>query len=315
MAFIVTIATGVIIGVLTFIALWVWNTWLGRRRVELLLIERTNRLEADPKVNGITLARVVKFSDPRQLEEIKQLYEYRLKLHNTSSLQIEDAEIQFDFPSTVVVPTVSRTAKGQLQLEEVDSPVRDPNYAKALRWKIPSLYHGDSVDFTFRVVDPASENYAVALYKSKATLKKQGPEQASNAYKIATLVLAASMFGVLATLVIPGSGSTGWQEITAGGCTVDVLSTFQQYQSDFRSRISPWRGPWLIHHEFYNPGPNCIVTSPMLFNDPKGKYLVHGQTTEWTMQVLKSPRLVEDITVRMQEPGDLESKRQAKGYQ
>jgi len=142
-----------------------FNEWRRRRdsKVQAIpLIERVNRL-ISPELEGITLAQMVGDATHRQLEELRNLREYQLTLRNTSTVHLQDAEILFEFPAEDVQAWASRPALSKTPLLTIDALSTDP-WKKAFRWRIPHLPSGDSVEFTFRAVDPAAELYGVALY-------------------------------------------------------------------------------------------------------------------------------------------------------
>jgi hypothetical protein len=148
-----------------------FTEWLRRRRskVRLIpLIERVNR-QVSPELQGITLARIVGTSTNRKLEELKNLREYQLTMRNTSPIHLQDAEVQFEFPADDVQAWASRPSLSKTSLVEVDAAASPP-WRKAFRWKIPHLPSGDSVEFTFRAVDPSSDSYEAALYHSEGVV-------------------------------------------------------------------------------------------------------------------------------------------------
>jgi hypothetical protein len=63
------------------------------------LIERVNRLVSLKLQGGITLARAVGDPAHRHLEELNNLREYQLTLRNTSTVHLQNVEIQFEFPA------------------------------------------------------------------------------------------------------------------------------------------------------------------------------------------------------------------------
>jgi hypothetical protein len=152
--------------------------WFRRRnsRVQPIpLIERVNRL-LSPDLEGIALARVVDDAGRRQLQELKNLREYQLTLRNTSSLHLQDVEIQFEFPAEDVQAWVSRPTLSKTALVPTKAGAVEPPWKRTFRWIIPHLPSGDSVEFTFRAVDPSSDKYEVALYKADRVIvnKVQG---------------------------------------------------------------------------------------------------------------------------------------------
>jgi len=142
--------------------------WFRRRRSRvhaIPLIERVNR-QVSPELQGFTLARIGGTSANRELEEVKNLREYQLTVRNTSSAHLQDAEVQFEFPADDVEAWVSRPALSKTALIDVGATATTP-WRKAFRWRIPHFPAGDSVEFTFRAVDPSSETYEAALYHSE----------------------------------------------------------------------------------------------------------------------------------------------------
>jgi hypothetical protein len=136
----------------------------GARVQTLTLIERVNR-EVSPGLKGITLARSVAAGDTTHLEPLQDLREYQLTLRNSSSLHLQNVEVQFEFPAEDVESWASRPARSQTALIPVNAIANDP-WKKAFRWQIPQLPAGDSVEFTFQAVAPSSDEYVVALYNA-----------------------------------------------------------------------------------------------------------------------------------------------------
>ena len=143
------------------------NEWFRRRggKVQRIpLIERVNRV-VNPGLKGITLARMTGPPEGRHLEEIKNVREYQLTLRNTSTIHLQDVEIQIEFSSEDVEAWASRPALSKTAPVSVDAVVMAP-WKKAFRWRIPRLPSTDSIEFSFRVVNPQSDDYEVALYKT-----------------------------------------------------------------------------------------------------------------------------------------------------
>jgi hypothetical protein len=143
------------------------NEWLRRRgaRVQAIpLIERVNRL-VSPELKGLTLARLTGDGQTRRLEEIKNVRDYQFTPRNTSTVHLQDVEIQFEFPTDDVEAWAERPALSKTAPVPADAVVTEP-WKKGYRWRIPHLPSTDSIEFTFRAVNPASGDYEVALYKS-----------------------------------------------------------------------------------------------------------------------------------------------------
>lgn len=105
------------------------NRWFQNRSNKLQrihVIERVNRL-ASPKLQGVTLARVVTESNGRHLEELTNLREYQLTLRNDApGVHLKDAEIQFEFPTEDVEGWTTRPALSKTALISVDCTPSDP---------------------------------------------------------------------------------------------------------------------------------------------------------------------------------------------
>src|ERR1035438_488882 len=140
------------------------NEWFRRRKgkVQMIpLIERVNR-SVSPDLEGITLARLVGDGPQRRLEELRNLREYQLTLRNTSTINLQNVEIQFEFPVEDVQAWASRPSLSKTALVSVDGVASEP-WKRAFRWRIPHLPSDDSIEFTFRSVDSPSGDYEVAL--------------------------------------------------------------------------------------------------------------------------------------------------------
>lgn len=276
----------VLSGVITAMVVLALTAAIRNRRFEVHLIERANRTL--PAEEGFAIGRVLEDGSDLRLQPIGKAREYQITLRNTSLQKIDGAEIQFGFSAKGVLAGVPRTTQEGKPLLKLD-PYPDDNYEVSRRYQV-SLSQGDSIEFTFQAIEANSNStdYGVALYKTNAKLKRQlGERPATEAYYRAAVVgLSAAILGALAVLAIPGSGSTGWQKLETGGCKVAVLSAFQQYQY----QTFPWRGPWIVHYQFYNYGPQCIVSSAVLF-DGSDQFMGPLQTTEWTKNAPNRPAL------------------------
>ena len=99
------------------------NEYFRRRSNRLQpipLIERVNR-PLGPGHRGFTLARVVEVAgQDARLEPIRNLREYQLTLRNTSTIHLQNVEIQFEFPSEDVDAYASRPARSNTAPVVVD---------------------------------------------------------------------------------------------------------------------------------------------------------------------------------------------------
>ena len=203
-----------------------WFRRRGSRVQSIPLIERVNRL-VNPELEGITLARRSSTDSP--LEELKNLREYQLTMRNDSSIHLQDADVQFDFPADDVVGVASRPRVSKTALVAV-SAIATPPWRKAFRWTIPHLPTGDSVEFTFRAVDPSSESYEAALYRSQGVvlgkIVGEPPPKKRYAGAIVAFSLLFSLFGLLLWAVFTGRPVSGRGEklttINLAGCDLRV---------------------------------------------------------------------------------------------
>jgi hypothetical protein len=92
----------------------IFNEWFRRHREKvqrIQLVERVNRL-IDP-LEGFTLARVTSGGDGG-LKEVRDVREYQLTMRNSTSTHLQNAEVQFEFPSDDVQALVSRPALSRM---------------------------------------------------------------------------------------------------------------------------------------------------------------------------------------------------------
>jgi hypothetical protein len=135
-----------------------------------------------PGLEGFTLARVTGGPESQQLEEVENVREYQLTLRNTATVHLHDVEIQFEFPTEDIEGWVSRPALSKTAPIPTDAVVAQP-WKKGFRWRIPHLPSSDSIEFSFKAVNPPSSDYEVALYnvdrvvieKSKGEPAEKGP--------------------------------------------------------------------------------------------------------------------------------------------
>jgi hypothetical protein len=164
----------------------------GRTRA-IPLIERVNRNPVASELKGIKLFRLP--AGPGEAPaEIKNIREYQLTLRNTSDKDLRGAEIQFEFSSEDVEPWVSRPVLSKAALKRMEGAPNEP-WKKAMRWQVPQFPPGDSVEFNFQVVDPATDGYEVALYNIDNVVLKRTEGEPSE--KSATLVMHSASLVVV----------------------------------------------------------------------------------------------------------------------
>jgi hypothetical protein len=252
------------------------NEWYRRKHSRLQripLIERVNRPVSPKLQGGIILARAV--GNPTHLVELTDLREYQLTLRNTSTIHLQDVEIQFDFPAKDVQDYASpRTTLSKTALLKIDAAPTDATaFPTVFRWRIPHLPSGDSVEFTFQAENPTSEKYVVALYNSDRVIveRVEGEPASTRQSERWKLPLAISLAtGSAALLVLIG----GWFGIIGpvdtltvvkeAGCNLRVVSSYVRYEQDSNTRV--------IQHRIFNAGQSCIVSSDQL--DPKGPFTI-----------------------------------------
>jgi hypothetical protein len=76
-------------------------------------------------------------------------------------------------------------------------------WKKAMRWQVPQFPPGDSVEFSFQVVDPTTEGYEVALYNvDNVVLKRtQGEPTEKSAFLVMHQAVAFIVVGLLAAFI------------------------------------------------------------------------------------------------------------------
>jgi hypothetical protein len=235
--------------------------WFRRRRgrvQSIPLIERVNRV-VNPELEGITLARRNSTDSP--LEELKNLREYQLTMRNVSSVHLQDAEVQFEFPADDVSGVASRPTLSKTPLVPV-SAFATPPWRKAFKWIIPHLPSGDSVEFTFRAVDPSSESYEAALYRSGGVVLQkivgEPPPKKGYAFPLVLTLLGSSLFTLLLWGIVTGrvqSGNEKFTTIRLAGCDLRVVSFYDAYGQRLDS-------PFLIKHRIFDLGAqDCLIQS------------------------------------------------------
>jgi hypothetical protein len=272
----------------------VLNEWYRRKHGRLQriqLIERVNRLVNPNLQGGITLARIV----DNQLEDLENLREYQLTLRNTSTVHLQNVEIQFEFPAEDVQEYASpRTTLSKTALLKIDViPTDATAFPTVFRWRIPYLPSGDSVEFTFQAVNPPSANYEVALYNSDRVIVetvKGEPAPATKGSPWKIFAVASTAVVLLVSLILAGEwfgiiGPTDYLSIVKeGGCDLRIVASYERYEQDSNTRI--------IRHRIFNAGRSCVIKSELL--DPKGPFTIGAGDTITRERLAQSrPRLVQ----------------------
>jgi hypothetical protein len=275
------------------------NEWFRRRKGKIQsisLIERANRL-VSLELEGITLARLVDDGPQRRLEELKNLREYQLTLRNTSSVNLQNVEIQFEFPVEGVHAWASRPSLSKTALVHVDAAASEP-WRQGFRWRIPHLPADDSVEFTFWSVDAPSGDFEVALYNSDLVIvEKIVGEPAPKARRLsAAIIIVLALLALLVVAVIVGYSSghlvnpsgEEFSEINTAGCELRIVSFYDVYGNNMTS-------PFRIKHRVFNAGSQpCVVQSAQL--NPKGPFTVSaGDVFEREWITGKAPKLIDGV--------------------
>ncbi len=211
----------------------------------------------------------------RHLEELLKLREYQLTLRNTSTVNLQNVEIQFEFPVEDIQAWASRPSRSKTALILIDSVASDP-WKRSFRWAIPHLPSGDSVEFTFWAVDPPSESYEAALYKSDLVIVEKivgepAPKSKQLNVGLSLFLLAALLAGAIAILLwftglLVSSSGEKFINVKEGGCDLRVISIYDHYGDRLSS-------PWRIKHRIFNTGTqSCVVQSVQI--NPKGPFTI-----------------------------------------
>jgi hypothetical protein len=278
-----------------------WNRRRNSRVQAIPLFERVNRL-VNPKLQGFTLARVAGEGADRRLEEIQNVRDYQFTLRNTSTVHLQDAEVQFEFPADDVEAWAERPVLSKTPPLLVDAVVAEP-WKKGYRWRIPQFPSTDSMEFTFRAVDPTSDGYEVALYKSERVVieKVRGSVGLKKTYELKssalslTLGLAICFLAFLGPIVLiqviwhMGASHNSYSaNLSEAGCSLHIESHY--YQAD--SSAWPWQGPWEFHYSVLNVGSQkCVVQSEKFLDTPVS--IEPGQSQFSTGYSKDKPKLVQ----------------------
>jgi hypothetical protein len=235
---------------------------------EIPLIERVNRL-VDPDLQGFVLARVVGVGENRRLEDVGRVREYQLTLRNTSTVHLHNVEVQFEFPIDDVEGWAERPVRSKTTPVPVSATANGP-WKKAFRWQIPEFPSTDSLEFTFRAIDPPSGDYEVALYNSgQVVVKKFQGEPSTGQFLARSRFWAEVAFFCIACSVIFGASFVGgwvaWSHtgskstvIDWAGCSLDVRTDFLQVDINLFSQ----RGPWQLQASVLNTGSQKCYLQP-----------------------------------------------------
>ena len=245
------------------------NEWFRRRgaRVQVIpLVTRVSRsVKADMK--GFTLARITPNTPP---EPVERLHEYQFTLRNTSNVHLQDAEIQFEFPSAEVEGWAERPSLSNAPLLKIDVASGEPNKT-FFRWRIPQFPSTDSIDFTFRAVNAESRDFDVSLYKSeRVVVKASENEVRESEWPLSVLRSTRKVLFLALAVLLPAGGVTIYfvphpymDTIDSAGCDLSISSSYEQVDSN---AILPWSGPFKITQQIFNFGNGSCTTQMPLQN-------------------------------------------------
>jgi len=252
--------------------------WFRRRRVRvhaIQLIERVNR-QVSPELRGLTVARVVETPTDRKLEELKNLREYHFTMRNASPVTLKDAEVQFEFPAGDVYAWASRPVLSTAALVEVEATATLP-WKKAFRWIIPHFPTGDSVEFTFRAVEPSSDSYEAVLYNSGGMVfeRLSGEPRLGREATISHVIEFAYFAGVLAFalfVALAFQGKTNVLHTSPVSPSVAEKHALPENVTAIKLAgcnlsVSSWvdrghEGAWMVEREIINLGAQaCVIQS------------------------------------------------------
>ena len=225
-----------------------------------------------------------------------------MTLRNTSTIHLQDAEIQFEFPTEDVEAWASRPTLSKTALVALEAIINDP-WKKGFRWRIPYFPATDSVEFSFRAVDPPSDDYEVALYKTDRVIIQRSTGEPivkgraghlmsfGTAAAAAACIFAACISAVMG-LFSPRTTGTRSSTLKEAGCTLAVSSTFVPINP--QPAKWPWSdfGPWEIYNSALNIGlQKCVVQSEQLTAEQSAT-LEPGTTASRTFYAAFTPKPV-----------------------
>ncbi len=246
------------------------TAWVQYRRAKtraIPLIERVNRLVSS-ELKGFVLARFVPEGEGGHLEAVQRVREYQLTLRNTSPIHLHNAEIQFDFPSKEIEGLAERPARSKTTPTpiEVAKKISEPRQG-ASRWCIPEFPPDDSIEFTFRAVDPSTDDYEVALYNCGRVVIEKSKGEPKAKYtgfgaKISGVLASAFVLAYLAEIVIFVSNSASNPTVHQAtvvdwaGCSLNVVTDAGQVNFKAFSQS----GPWSLYSHILNLGTRkCFI--------------------------------------------------------
>jgi hypothetical protein len=244
------------------------NEWFRQRREKVQRIQLIERV-----ISPLEGFRLVRQSHAEGvLREVTDLREYQLTMRNSTSTHLQNAEVQFEFPSDDVQALVSLPALSRIALVPV--AVSATSGKRVFRWTIPQFPAGDSVEFTFRAVTPSSDKYEYSLNYVGVIFERivGEPPPARKPFLntfpgILIIALPIAALAVLGLYALQKAGvihEVSGEKLTSvklGGCDLQMVSIFEIYGQHSDS-------PWHIRHRIINAGTqDCAIQSHALNTD------------------------------------------------
>jgi hypothetical protein len=243
------------------------NEFFRRRREKvqrIQLIERVNR-PVSP-LEGFILVREIEAEDT--LKAVTDLREYQLTMRNSTSTHLQNAQVQFEFPSDDVQAAVSVPALSRIALVPLASTSTAGK--KVFQWTVPHFPAGDTVEFTFRAVAPSSDKYEYSLNYLGVVFERivgePPPARKSLWNSFATLVIIVGVLTLVAIFLLQAAGLIRLHDpsgekltpVRVGGCDLQIVSVYDIYGQHYSS-------PWHIKHRIFNIGiQDCSIQSKAL---------------------------------------------------
>jgi len=252
-------------------------------------------------VQGYVLARTKGKGQSRELEEVRGVREYQFTLRNTSTIHLHDAEIQFEFPTEDVDAWAERPIRSKTTPVLINAQISG-EWKRGFRWRIPEFPSSDSIEFTFRAVNPPyrKNEYEVALYNSPQVVIERTNREPTDISGIASVFRRFPLWAALPILSLcflaveisawvaspTGDKSTA---VNLAGCSLYVETSSSHVDLHFLEFMMQFgqNGPFHIETSVLNTGSQkCFIqfegqTGPSKPLDPgKTDYLLSFYTDD-----------------------------------
>ena len=170
-------------------------------------------------------------------------------------------EVQFEFPSKDVEGRAERPGRSKTTPIQLDAEISEP-WKAGYRWRVPELPPDDSIDFTFRAVDPSSDEYEVALYNGgQVVIEKSKGEPAANRlnrigkFGIISTIYYVAIVACLGFMMFKIFADDFHKEVTVidwVGCNLNFTTSSYPVTRKFFSFSQS--GPWSVFSSVMNTG-------------------------------------------------------------